>query len=256
VDWNREVRRNTAMGVKDLPRWFQEAGRLRHPIRREFHLFMLLSGSRPGALMKAKVEHLDLRRRVLHVPRPKGGEGKAFDIPLSRAMIRCLMRAIRMSRMLHQEQATTWIFAGDSAEGHLAEHKEPRTKLFKWGNDLRQTYRTLGQAAGVSRLDVHLLMNHTVPGVNEGYITRDKLLEDHLRRAQEQLSELIIGSGTAIFADEAHERLWPLITGRRIGDATLDPTPLDPRIATDFHRSSLSELSWPLESAVHGPSAS
>ncbi len=44
VDWNIQRRRDTAMGIEDLPRWFREAGRLRHPIRREFHLFTLLSG--------------------------------------------------------------------------------------------------------------------------------------------------------------------------------------------------------------------
>jgi integrase len=236
VDWNREIRRDTAMGAKDLPRWFAEAGRLRHPIRREFHLFMLLSGSRPGALMKAKVADLDLSRRVLHIPRPKGGEARAFDIPLSRAMIRCLCRALRMSRMLHPEAARSWIFASDSAEGHLVEHKEPRSKLFKWGNDLRQTYRTLGQAAGVSRLDVHLLMNHTVPGVNEGYITRDKLLEDHLRAAQQRLSNLIVGKGVVTPREGEVERLWPKIGSRRIGDPTLDPAPLDPRVCVEFSR--------------------
>jgi integrase len=236
VDWNREMRRDTAMGAKDLPRWFEEAGRLRHPIRREFHLFMLLSGSRPGALMKAKIEHLDLSRRVLHIPRPKGGEARAFDIPLSRAMVRCLMRAIRMSRMLHPESGQTWIFASDSLEGCLVEHKEPREKLFKWGNDLRQTYRTLGQAAGVSRLDMHLLMNHTVPGVNEGYITRDQLLGDHLRASQEKLSRFMLAKATKSSDDRG--RLWPWISGRRIGDARLDPTPLDPRVIQNFVRAS------------------
>lgn len=233
VDWNREIRRDTAMGAADLPKWFEQLGRLRHPIRREFHLFMLLSGSRPGALMRARLEDLDLRRRTLHIPRPKGGAERAFDIPLSRAMVRCLMRAVRVSRMMHPEEARTWIFAADSAEGHLVEHKEPRARLSKWGNDLRQTYRTMGQAAGLSRLDMHLLMNHTVPGVNEGYITRDRLLENQLRTAQERLSRLILSASRA----GAGERQWPCLSSRRIGDHRRDPTPLDPRIAKGFVRS-------------------
>jgi hypothetical protein len=62
------------------------------------------------------------------------------------------------------------------------EHKEGRETLAKWGNDLRQTDRTVAQAAGIADLDIHLLMNHAVPGVNAGYITRSKLLSDHLRR--------------------------------------------------------------------------
>ena len=150
VDWNVEKRRDTALGAEDLPQWFLEAGRLRHPIRREFQLFMLLSGSRPGALMQARIEDLDIRRRILHIPRPKGGAKRAFDIPLSRPMILCLVRAMRASRMMHPKQAETWIFAAASEPGHLIEHKEARSKLSKWGNGLRQSYRTLGQAVELS----------------------------------------------------------------------------------------------------------
>lgn len=231
VDWNQEKRRDTALGALDLPRWMDEAGRLRHAIRREFHLFTLLSGSRPGALQRAKVEHFDFARRVLHIPRPKGGAKRAFDIPLSRDMIRCLVRAMRASRMLHPEQAETWIFAADSSEGHLVEHKEPRSRLSKWGNDLRQSYRTLGQAAGISDVDMHLLMNHSLPGVNAGYITRDKLLSDHLRSAQQKLSDHIIAAGAVTPKDRpARERAWPRLASRRIGDAVFDPTPPDPRL--------------------------
>ena len=205
----------------------EEARRLRHAIRREFHLFTLLSGSRPGALQRAKVEHFSFARRVLHIPRPKGGAKRAFDIPLSRDMIRCLVRAMRASRMLHPEQAETWIFAADSVEGHLVEQKEPRSRLSKWGNDLRQSYRTLGQAAGISDVDMHLLMNHSLPGVNAGYITRDKLLSDHLRSAQQKLSDHIIAAGATAPRDGS---AWPRLASRRIGDEAFDPTPPDPRL--------------------------
>lgn len=223
VDWNVEKRRDTAMGVEDLPGWFDQARCLRHPVRREFHLFTLLSGSRPGALLQARVEHLNLRERVLHIPRPKGGADRAFDIPLSQPMIRCLIRAMRAGRMLLPEQAREWIFVGESQNGHMVAHKEPRTILTKWGNDLRQTFRTVGQAAGLSEVDMHLLMNHSLPGVNAGYITRAKLLGGHLRKTQENLSKLVM---TQSGADGLG---WPKLPSRRIGDPVLDPTPPDRR---------------------------
>jgi len=230
VDWNEEQRRDVAMGAVDISGWMTEAGRLRNPIRREFHLFTVLCGSRPTALKTAKIEHLSFRDRVLHIPSPKGGAKKAFDIPLSRPMIRCLLRAMRAGSMLHPEAAETWIFAADSEEGHIVEQKENRGTLSKWGNDLRHTYRTLGQAAGLSPVDMHLLMNHSVKGVNEGYITRSKLLNDHLRASQQTLSDFIIKSGTAPPKDGSkRERVWPLLAARRIGDDHLDPTPPDPR---------------------------
>ncbi len=223
VDWNLEKRRDTAMGVDDLPGWFEEARLMRHQVRREFHLFILLSGSRPGAILQARLADLNLRDRILHVPRPKGGANKAFDIPLSRPMILCLIRAIRAGRALLPEQAKTWIFVGDSESGHMTHHKEDRETLSKWGNDLRQTYRTLGQEAELSEVDMHLLMNHSLPGVNAGYITRAKLMNTHLRQAQAKLSKLILGK-SKITAPK-----WPLIPSRKIGDSIVDPTLPDPR---------------------------
>jgi len=192
VDWNEEARRDTGMGPADLAGWFEELYVLDNPIRREFHLLLLLSGSRPDAFKRAQLEHLNLRQRILHIPKPKGGRKKAFDIPLSRAMVRSIIRVIRLGRIMHPEQAETWLFPAFSAEGHLVEHKEDRADLSKWGNDLRQSYRTLGQAAGLSELDLHLLMNHSLPGVNAGYITRDRLLGNHLRQQQDRLSDFVI----------------------------------------------------------------
>lgn len=192
VDWNQEERRNSGMGAADLPAWLEELRLLENPIRREFHLLTLLSGSRPTALKNARIERVDLRMRVLHIPKPKGGEERAFDVPLSRAMIRCIIRAIRIGRMLYPDQANEWLFPADSESGHLIEHKEEREVLCKWGNDLRQSYRTIAQSVGVSKLDIHLLMNHSLPGVNEGYITRDKLLNDLLRKQQERISAVIL----------------------------------------------------------------
>lgn len=61
VDWNPEHRRDTAMGVTDLPGWFEQLAAIANPVRREFQLLMLLSGSRPEALKTAKVTDLKLR---------------------------------------------------------------------------------------------------------------------------------------------------------------------------------------------------
>lgn len=221
VDWNHEKRRDSGMGLADLTGWFAEAANLDNPIRREFHLFTLLSASRPAALKEAKVRHLDLRRRVLHIPRPKGGADRAFDIPLSREMIKCLMRAIRFGRQMHPLEAGEWLFPAESADGHLAEQKEDRAVLSKWGNELRQTYRTVAAPAGLSELDARMLMNHSVPGVNAGYITRHKLLEDHLRVQQQAISSTIFSAvGDALTRrGDLHDWLSPGATRRHLFQA-------------------------------------
>jgi integrase len=196
IDWNEEKRRDTGMGMNDLEGWFLELVGLDNPVRREFHLFTLLSGSRPAALQEIRPDRIDFRRRTLHISKPKGGKKRAFDIPLSRQMVLCLIRAIRFGREMHPSQAREWVFPADSASGHLAETKEDRDELSKWGNDLRQTFRTIATAAGVSEIDAKLLMNHAMPGVNAGYITRHKLLHDHLRRQQQVISSAVFAASS------------------------------------------------------------
>jgi len=193
VDWNIEHRRDSGLGEDDLAGWFNELFDLENPLRREFHLLTLLTGSRPMALKTAQINDLNLHRRILHIPHPKGGTNKAFDIPLSKPILRSILRTIRIGEMLFSEQSEIWLFPADSASGHMVDHKEDRTILSKWGNDLRQTYRTMAQVAEVSELDVHLLMNHSLRGVNAGYITRDGLVRGHLRKQQERISTTIIG---------------------------------------------------------------
>jgi integrase len=192
VDWNPEYRRDTAMGIEDLPGWFAELSAIDKPLRREFHLLSLLTGSRPTALKTIRIEHIDFKRRILHIPKPKGGAEKAFDIPMSHAIMKSVIRALRAGREMYPVQSFYWLFPADSASGHMVETKEDRTVLSKWGNDLRQTYRTVAQIAEVSELDIHLLMNHSLRGVNAGYITRDKLLRGHLRKQQERISALVL----------------------------------------------------------------
>lgn len=194
VDWNPEHRRDTAMGVTDLPAWFEQLVAIPNPVRREFQLLTILSGSRPEALKSVQVTDLDLRERVMHIRNPKGGAAKAFDIPLSRAMMESIFRLRRIGPVIYPASGRVWLFPSDSPSGHLEEHKEKRALLRHWGNDLRQTYRTLGQAAEISDVDMHLLMNHALPGVNPGYITRSKLMRDHLRAQQEKLSRFILGA--------------------------------------------------------------
>jgi integrase len=217
VDWNSEKRRNTALSLSELVRWVEELKALQNPIRREFHLLLLLSGSRPDALKRAKVKHVNFDSRILHIPKPKGGEMKAFDIPLSRAMIRCLVRVVRLGRVLYPAQAQEWLFPAESDSGHLVEHKEDRAILSKWGNDLRQTYRTIAQTTGIADLDIHLLMNHTVPGVNAGYINRSKLLSDHLRQQQEMISQKIVEALQRRSNENKREAVsWPLTPARAV----------------------------------------
>ncbi len=197
VDWNTERRRDTALTLETAPKWYEQLRGYENAVRREFHWFTLLSGARPGSLKRAKWEHLDVRRRVLHFPDPKGGPSHAFDLPLSREMLRSLARVRRAGRSKYPDPAAVWIFPAATPTGHIAEHKENRSVLSHWGGDLRQTWRTVAVAAGIGEMEAHLLLNHRLRGVSAGYITRSALLP-HLVQVQERVSAEIrrwVGSG-------------------------------------------------------------
>jgi hypothetical protein len=60
-------------------------------------------------------------------------------------------------------------------------------------------------------------MNHAVSGVNAGYITRSKLLSDHLRQQQEMISRRMVGG----FRDRTNGKAarpvtWPLLPARTV----------------------------------------
>jgi hypothetical protein len=55
IDWNKEHRRKTGMGPNDISGWLGELRAIDNPLRREFHLLTLLSGSRPTALKNVRI---------------------------------------------------------------------------------------------------------------------------------------------------------------------------------------------------------
>ena len=72
--------------------------------------------------------------------------------------------------------------------------------------------RFIATAAGVSEFDAKLLMNHAIPGVNAGYVTRHKLLEDHLRSQQQAISGAVFAALGETLVRKTTVRNW---LGRR-----------------------------------------
>lgn len=51
-------------------------------------------------------------------------------------------------------------------------------------------------------------MNHSIPGVNAGYVTRHKLLEDHLRSQQQAISTAVFSAIGKMLTKDAALRDW------------------------------------------------
>lgn len=176
ITWNAEKRDHSGMDEDDLDGWFVQLDALKNPIRREFHLLTLLSGSRPDALSKARWKDLDLKRRALRIAEPKGGPDRAFSIPLSREMLKSLIRARKAGRLIAPRQVGEFIFpAPNGKSGHIVEWKEDREVLSKWGKQLRQSYVIAGESLDISEPTLKRLLNHKTQDVTMGYGDRDRM---------------------------------------------------------------------------------
>lgn len=202
VIYNPEEAREDAMSRLDLPGWWEAYQGMGNRVRAEFQLFLLLSGMRSGSLVDARWEHVDVRGRRLHVPAPKGGKAKAYDVPLTRPMLACLARARRAARVRSPNFADRIIFPGDptkakrgsnSFTGHMSKFATKEPKLPCSGHGLRHTYRNACIWAGVEESLSKKLMNHSQKGdIHSGtYGSREGIAPD-LLDAQERISATLM----------------------------------------------------------------
>ncbi len=200
VTFNVEEARESAMSRRDLPGWWAAYLAMDNRVRAEFQLFLALSGSRSGAVAVARWADLDVRGRRLHLPTPKGGKARAYDIPLSRPMLACLARARRAARVYQPLLSREWIFPGDPSKskrgefaGHMSLFATTEPSLPCSGHGLRHTYRNACVWAGVEEVLSKKLMNHSQKGdVHSGtYGSREGVWPD-LLDAQERISAALM----------------------------------------------------------------
>lgn len=189
VDMNNQQSEREAIAPDKLPGWMCKVNDIENPIRRDYYLFVLLTGMRREASAEARREHYNGKKGFLHVPSPKGGRKRAFDLPLSAALIDLLDRRLKQNEILFP--GSPWIFPAESESGHIAEPKETKRGLPS-PHILRHTYATAAKATSLPELDIKLLLNHKLPGVTGGYI-HGTALGDHLRACQEKVSQHLLG---------------------------------------------------------------
>lgn len=198
VDYHGLKRRKVDADAERLRTWGRSVLSL-HPVRRDLHLFMLLTGMRRTSSCEARTADLDLDAKRLHVPKPKGGAARAFDLPLSTALTDLCRHRIEENPKLHRK--APWLFPADSKAGHVAEVAQHELGGLT-GHALRHTYATLALQAGVPIAELKFLLNHAAGNVTMGYLNPSL---DHLRAHQERASAYVLDS-----VGLAHESgTWP-----------------------------------------------
>jgi integrase len=186
------------LGVDDMKSWWEVVQKISNEIVREALLFELLTGLRRGSLEALRCKDIDLRNGCVHVAIAKGGEEKAFDLILTRPMIRCLWRARKAGRRLYPEHAKVWCFAGE--RGHIRGNrltkivlgkmvldkavlakvgvqpeKDKDKVVLKANHALRRGYSTAARAAGVDEDVISKLLNHGAKGLLSRYVMTSHL---------------------------------------------------------------------------------
>jgi integrase len=176
------------LSIHDLPDWWGKLQCIPREHHREIHLFALLSGLRRNTLVELEWAQLDLKRKCIRIAKPKGGEDRAFDLILSRAMLRCLWRARRVGRRLYPKHAERWIFPGPV--GHVRGDALTKDGILS-NHALRRSYATIGRSCGVPKDSIRRLLNHKGGDITDHYISESGLGRLHAAE-QEAISTTIV----------------------------------------------------------------
>jgi integrase len=169
--------------VKNLPQWFVEAGGVQSQQRKDLWLLGIMTGLRRGDLVSIRREHVT--GCTLTVPKPKGGESRAFELPLSDAACELVQRVLRS----HNSE---WLWPSPTSKSGHVENPVPTPEdgfSLKWSlHDLRRSWASVAAAVGINRFHQDLLMNHELEAgdVTAGYIA---LGSEDLRPSQQAITD-------------------------------------------------------------------
>lgn len=201
VTRNKYTPRRERVADGAMADWYEKVQKLTG-VRRDLQMFVLFTGMRSEAARHVRWEHIDEDLGALVVPKPKGGEAKAFTLPLAPSVLKMLIErrdANAIDMKIHGGDHG-WVFPSLSRGAPfvvqpLAEPKEYRQVGGRKGvkvahlpgpHVLRRTYLSVATEAGVSELDRHVLANHAYgrQSVNATYIEQ---AFDHLAACQAKI---------------------------------------------------------------------
>ena len=202
--FNKIKPRQTGLAAASLPDWWCKVDRL-NAVLREANLLGILTGLRKENLIALRWDQVNIKYRYISIDPESMKSGEPFKLPMSRAMVRCLWRARKGSRMLHELNSRTWVFASDrSRSGHISNTKNVQswtradgTKLKKVrveqsAHALRHSWRDFANEARVWPIHSKVLMHHAVGSdVHSEYLTLGNMFDD-LRTSQETVSSFIV----------------------------------------------------------------
>ena len=200
VKFHKMKRRRSPIAWAELPSWWATVESLRNGVRRDLQRLLLFTGLRSNDGKTIRWEHIDFEAGTLHRPKPKGGEDRAFTIPLCTYVLAMLKRRKELNEQRFPGQP--WVFPVHRRKqlvSHIVEVDEQREVEGKRlrgfipsPHRLRDTFLSAAHDCNVSPLDQKALANHALPSgdITEGYI-RPGL--EHLREVAEKIAAFLLG---------------------------------------------------------------
>ncbi|RFB06137.1 integrase family protein [Parvularcula marina] len=172
--------------IEDLADWHKMVDGVRNLVVRDWLLFTLGSGLRVSDALSVKLSEVDWEEAVLTRPRPKGGERRAFRIPMSTQLMEILER--------RRQWGGVWAFPSSRNDGHLT---NPKRSMIAAGlptqtHDMRRTYSSVALTLGVPQPIISILMNHAPQGMTARY---QNLTPEELRPWQQKISDALFTRG-------------------------------------------------------------
>ncbi|HVR74776.1 MAG TPA: integrase family protein, partial [Planctomycetota bacterium] len=169
VEWNKERRVQRPIPWADLPAWAAKVGKL-GPVRRDFLLTALLTGLRSTDCATIRRGDVDLEKGALHRPNPKGGEERAFTVPIATRVVEILRARFEENQKLFPR--TDLAFPCRNMKGRVVPVVARNVRTLPSPHRCRDTFISAACEAGVGFLEIQTLANHRPPSgsVTAGYV--------------------------------------------------------------------------------------
>jgi integrase len=202
-----------SLAPEDLPAWWRRVQKLENPLRQQCWLFALLSGLRVTSLLEMKWSDHESDPQFFHIPKPKGGVRKKFDLILSEPMQRCLDAALELGKEHWQGDDSTfrqrWVWPGRGMTGHIDGLESDKKRIGINAHGIRSTYAGFCKLAGVDDEMIKRFLNHKSAQPVTAHYCRTTTIGRSFVEAQERTSKLIMDSiAGRDEAEEAYAREW------------------------------------------------
>jgi integrase len=169
--WFKEPRRESHVADTDLSRFYAGIQNLQNTVARDYLTLLLFTGLRRGEAARLTWDDIDLTARTITIPAGSTKAGRTLALPMSDIIHAMLVGRRSVGR-------TAFVFPSIGRTGYIAEPKFPLRLIAKATgiqispHDLRRTYLTAAEAAGVHGYVLKALANHALPqgDVTGGYL--------------------------------------------------------------------------------------